>query len=153
MSGVAGIVNITSVLKLSTLATNVTGHFAFFSEELISGNYGSAFPYLFFILSFLVGVLTSSVTIEWVSLNRPRSSYVVPIVIETLILLVVSMSVPDACSVCSILLCSGLLFAMGLQNAMVTRIYKSTIRTILLTGLFTDWVIELSVAYYFDTSV
>ncbi len=37
-----------------------------------------------------------------------------------------------------------LLFAMGLQNALVTQISKSTVRTTHLTGLFTDLGIEIS---------
>ena len=47
LSGVAGVVNITGVLELHTLTTNVTGHFAFFSEELVLRNYRMAFAYLF----------------------------------------------------------------------------------------------------------
>lgn len=52
LSGVAGIVNITGVLELHTLTTNVTGHFAFFSEELVLRNYKMAVAYLFYILFF-----------------------------------------------------------------------------------------------------
>jgi uncharacterized membrane protein YoaK (UPF0700 family) len=37
-----------------------------------------------------------------------------------------------------------LLFAMGLQNAMVTKISKAVVRTTHLTGLFTDLGIEMS---------
>lgn len=37
-----------------------------------------------------------------------------------------------------------LLFAMGLQNALVTKISNATVRTTHLTGLFTDLGIELS---------
>jgi len=35
LSFIAGLVNITGVLELKVLTTNVTGHFAFFAEELI----------------------------------------------------------------------------------------------------------------------
>jgi uncharacterized membrane protein YoaK (UPF0700 family) len=37
-----------------------------------------------------------------------------------------------------------LLFSMGLQNSLVTKISNSTVRTTHLTGLFTDLGIELS---------
>ena len=36
------------------------------------------------------------------------------------------------------------MFAMGLQNALVTKISNATVRTTHLTGLFTDLGIELS---------
>ena len=54
LSLVAGIVNITGVLSVKVLTTNVTGHFAFFTEDLSDKNYGIAIGYLFFILSFLL---------------------------------------------------------------------------------------------------
>ncbi|WP_374990541.1 DUF1275 family protein [Chryseobacterium sp. CFS15] len=41
-----------------------------------------------------------------------------------------------------------LLFAMGLQNALVIRVSQSVVRTTHLTGLFTDLVIELSLFFF-----
>ena len=42
-----------------------------------------------------------------------------------------------------------LLFAMGLQNALVTKASQSTVRTTHLTGLFTDLGIELSQLFFY----
>lgn len=42
-----------------------------------------------------------------------------------------------------------LLFAMGLQNAMVTKISKAVVRTTHLTGLFTDLGIEMSQWFFY----
>ena len=42
-----------------------------------------------------------------------------------------------------------MLFAMVIQNSLVTNISKSTVRTTHLTGLFTDLGIELSQLYFF----
>ena len=39
LSLVAGLVNITGVLALQTLTTNVTGHFAYFAEEFMKKDY------------------------------------------------------------------------------------------------------------------
>ena len=49
LSFVAGIVNIVGVLNLATLTTNVTGHFAFFAEEILKKDYLKAISYLLFI--------------------------------------------------------------------------------------------------------
>ena len=46
LSLVAGIVNITGVLSVKILTTNVTGHFAFFAEDLSNKEYGVAFVFL-----------------------------------------------------------------------------------------------------------
>ena len=43
----------------------------------------------------------------------------------------------------------SLLFAMGLQNALVTKISNATVRTTHLTGLFTDLGIELSQLFFY----
>lgn len=150
LSGVAGIVNITGVLALGTLTTNITGHFAFFSEELFLRNYTLALTYLFYILFFLFGAFVSSLVMEWVSGHRRRSSYVVPICLEAFLLLVVAFSdalPPDMDF--PVLLSCLLLFSMGLQNALVTRVSQSVVRTTHLTGLFTDLGIELSQLFFF----
>ena len=42
-----------------------------------------------------------------------------------------------------------MLFAMGLQNSLVTTISNSTVRTTHLTGLFTDLGIELSQLFFY----
>jgi uncharacterized membrane protein YoaK (UPF0700 family) len=42
-----------------------------------------------------------------------------------------------------------MLFAMGIQNSLVTKISKSTVRTTHLTGLFTDLGIELSQLFFY----
>lgn len=152
LSGVAGVVNITSVLELNTLTTNVTGHFAFFSEELVLKDYKMAGVYLFYIIFFLSGAFVSSLIIEWTSKHNQHSSYFIPLAIEILILFSVSFSafvLPIEQPIFSTLLASALLFSMGLQNALVTRVSQSVVRTTHLTGLFTDLGIELSRLFFY----
>lgn len=151
LSCVAGIVNITGVLKLNTLTTNVTGHFAFFSEEFVLKNYSLALTYLLYILFFLLGAFTSSLSMEWSSKYRPQLSYVIPILTEILLLFTIGISdvlTQDRVS-SPIILSFGLLFSMGLQNALVTRISQSVVRTTHLTGLFTDLGIALSQLFFY----
>jgi uncharacterized membrane protein YoaK (UPF0700 family) len=52
LSTVAGIVNIVGVLSVKVLTTNVTGHFAFFSEELFFKDYSLAGLFLIYIFFF-----------------------------------------------------------------------------------------------------
>lgn len=152
LSCVAGIVNITSVLKLNTLTTNVTGHFAFFSEELILKNYSMAIAYLFYILFFLLGAFTSSLIMEAISKHKSHGSYILPLSIEIILLLTVVLLgfiYSNQYFYFSIFLSSILLFSMGLQNALVTRVSQSVVRTTHLTGLFTDLGIELSRIFFY----
>ncbi|NGF75864.1 DUF1275 domain-containing protein [Fluviicola sp. SGL-29] len=147
LSTVAGIVNITGVLSLGTLTTNVTGHFAYFSEELFLKEYATAITFLFCILFFLFGAFISSFIMEWTSRHRHMPSYIIPISVEIVCITAVAFSdllreggFPQQPIVFSFVL----LFAMGLQNALVTKVSQSVVRTTHLTGLFTDLGIELS---------
>lgn len=83
-------VNITGGLSVKILTTNVTGHFAYFSEELSIKNYHTAFIYLLFILSFLVGAFVSNLLIEIFLRIKPAIFYAVLMTIEIVILFVVS---------------------------------------------------------------
>lgn len=151
LSFVAGIVNITGVLSVKILTTNVTGHFAFFSEDVMNKNYSIAIGYLFFIISFLLGAFVSNTIIEIVTRIKPRFSYSFPIAIEISILCIVGFFGKSTLlynSNIQIIACS-LLFAMGLQNALVTKVSQSVVRTTHLTGLFTDLGIELSQLFFY----
>ncbi|WP_343606212.1 YoaK family protein [Fluviicola sp.] len=143
LSGVAGLVNITGVLSLGTLTTNITGHFAFFAERLFLKSYAETLTYLFYIVFFLFGAFFSSLLIELVAKRHKLSTYVLPILVEILLLTTVGLA-DSFVSQFSVLLACLLLFAMGLQNALVTRVSQSVVRTTHLTGLFTDLGIELS---------
>ncbi len=155
LSFVAGIVNITGVLSVKTLTTNVTGHFAFFSEELSTKNYQIAIIYLLFILSFLVGAFISNFLIEILSRIKPSLSYTVPMVIEIAILTVVGVfgSNSVVSNTNGQLIACSLLFAMGLQNSLVTKASQSVVRTTHLTGLFTDLGIELSQMFFYRKTI
>jgi uncharacterized membrane protein YoaK (UPF0700 family) len=146
LSLVAGIVNITGVLALKTLTTNVTGHFAYFAEEIMRKDYAIAITFLVFTLCFLMGSFTANTIVEIVLLKRPRLAHVVPIALEIVILTVVALlfgtsTIYDIHGKMEAFL---LLFAMGIQNSLVTKVSQSTVRTTHLTGLFTDLGIELS---------
>lgn len=148
LSLVAGMVNINGVLSIGTLTTNVTGHFAFFAEEFVESRYEQALTFVAFIFFFLLGAFVCSLLVEVVMRKRPEMSHGAPMVLEMIILIVIAVSEP-VLSLSPVVIASALLFAMGLQNALVTKISKATVRTTHLTGLFTDLGIELSQLFFY----
>ena len=150
LSFVAGVVNITGVLSVKVLTTNVTGHFAFFSEDVSNKNYHTAFFYLLFISSFFAGAFVSNFLIETVSRKKPQIAFAFPMAVEIIILSVIAVlgSRVVLHNNTQIIACS-LLFAMGLQNALVTKVSQSVVRTTHLTGLFTDLGIEVSQLFFY----
>ena len=149
LSFIAGIVNIAGVLSVATLTTNVTGHFAFFAEEIALKNYSKAITILIYIFFFLFGAFTSNFLVEIASLKKPRIAHAFPMLLEVFILVFVGVSQDFNPNYIAYLL----LFAMGLQNALVTNISQSVVRTTHLTGLFTDLGIELSQLFFYKKEV
>lgn len=127
------------------LTTNVTGHVALFAEKLANGDFRSARIVGLWMLLFLLGAFVCSLIINKVGKNQ-RFAYTIPILIEIGILLFVGSCGPmlSHTLVTTEILAGSLLFAMGLQNAMVSMISGSVVRTTHLTGMFTDLGIELA---------
>jgi uncharacterized membrane protein YoaK (UPF0700 family) len=151
LSFVAGIVNITGVLALKTLTTNVTGHFAYFAEEVMKHEYSAALTFFIFTVFFLIGSFTSNFLTELVHKRKPELSHVIPISLEIIVLFLVGLfgTKSDLSLIEGKIIAFAMLFAMGIQNSLVTKISQSTVRTTHLTGLFTDLGIELSQLFFY----
>lgn len=151
MSFVAGVVNITGVLSVKTLTTNITGHFAYFAEEIMRKDFAAAITFFVFTLIFLLGAFTSNFISEYVAKSNSNFSHIIPIALEILILAIVASfeSPMNLDNFEGKNLASAMLFAMGIQNSLVTKISQSTVRTTHLTGLFTDLGIELSQLFFY----
>lgn len=149
LSFVAGIVNVAGFLAVAKLTTNVTGHFAFFVDEIFKLNLWQSFIYFLYIFFFFLGSFTSSFIIEIIARRNESYVYIVPTSIESLILLFIAVFGKGLIPENPNLIACSLLFAMGLQNSLVTRISNATVRTTHLTGLFTDLGIELSQLFFY----
>lgn len=149
LSFVAGIVNVGGFLAVQRLTTNVTGHFAFFVDEIFKLNFLEGFVYFLYIFFFFLGSFMSNLIVEIISKKNDRFIYIIPTIIESIILLLLAVFGQFLISQNPNLLACSLLFAMGLQNSLVTTISNATVRTTHLTGLFTDLGIELSQLFFY----
>lgn len=149
LSFVAGVVNVAGFMAVQKLTTNVTGHFAFFVDEVFKQNFWKGLNYFLYILFFFLGSFFSNFSIELTSKINDRLIYRIPVVAESLILISVAIFGQEIISKAPNILAYSLLFAMGLQNSLVTTISNATVRTTHLTGLFTDLGIELSQLFFY----
>ena len=149
LSFVAGIVNVAGFLAVAKLTTNVTGHFAFFVDEIFKLNFWNGFVYFLYIFFFFLGSFVSSYLVELISQKTERNIYVFPTSIEILILISLGIFGGKLITNNPNIIACSLLFAMGLQNSLVTRISNATVRTTHLTGLFTDLGIEISQLFFY----
>jgi len=145
LSLTAGFVNAEGFLGFSILTTNVTGHAALFAEKVSLKDWRTTWVITLWMLLFLGGAFISSLIVGVIGKNQ-RYSYLIPILLEFGILVSIATignSYQDSL-IHRQAFAGSLLFAMGLQNALVTMISRSVVRTTHLTGTFTDLGIELA---------
>lgn len=151
LSFVAGVVNVAGFISVQRLTTNVTGHFAVFIDEVFKLNFAQSLAFLLYIFFFFFGSFVSSMLVEIISRKHEQNIYVIPVVFETLILLTIAFFGQNLMVDHASFIAYSLLFAMGLQNSLVTRISGAIVRTTHVTGLFTDLGIELSQLFFYKT--
>lgn len=141
----AGLVNAEGFLGFSVLTTNITGHAALLAEGIARQNWENAQLIVLWMLLFLAGAFTSGLFLSLFGANQ-RYSYSIPIVIEMVILVFSALYgyKYDGTTMSKLIFAGSLLYAMGLQNALVTLVSGSVVRTTHLTGIFTDLGIELA---------
>ncbi|SFE84673.1 Uncharacterized membrane protein YoaK, UPF0700 family [Chitinophaga sp. CF118] len=140
----AGMVNAAGFFAFAVLTTNVTGHAALLAQKLATGDLRSVRMVGLWLLLFLAGAFFSSFCIGKVGRNR-KHAHTVPIIIEIVILILIGTFgyTYDQSIIKTEYFAGSLLFAMGLQNALVSTVSGSVVRTTHLTGMFTDLGIDL----------
>ncbi|MBT2560659.1 DUF1275 domain-containing protein [Pedobacter sp. ISL-68] len=141
----AGFVNAEGYLGFSILTTNVTGHAAFFAERIAFQDWGTVQVIALWMMLFLGGAFISGLILSFTGHNQ-RYSYSIPILIEIGVLLFSAFygGRYSETLLSKELFAGSLLFAMGMQNSLVSMVSGSVVRTTHLTGTFTDLGIELA---------
>ncbi len=155
LSWVGGYVNVVALASCGSIVSHVSGTTTFLGRFLASGEFGRASFYAFLLATFFAGTLISAFLLEVARRRGRRSKYVMPIAAE-LALLAAFAVVYDARRLVDPTIEEswhlGLLalgsVAMGIQNATITRISGSVVRTTHLTGVVTDFALE-GVQYLF----
>ncbi len=143
----AGFINAAGFLAFSVLTTNVTGHAALLAVNIATKNFRSTRMVALWLFLFFAGAFLSGFYISRVGRNK-SFAYSIPIIFIIVTLLFIALfgrgynnSLQE-----TEYFAGSLLFSMGVQNAMVSMISGSVVRTTHLTGMFTDLGIDLSEA-------
>lgn len=145
LSWVGGFTNVLTLLFCSTFTSHITGTSTNFGRALAQNDFHDAFFFGALLLTFLAGAALSAVMTESAKQLGHRSKYVLPLAVEAtlLCLLVLIARVSDtslpAATIAMTMIAS---FAMGMQNATITKISGSVVRTTHLTGVLTDLGLE-----------
>jgi uncharacterized membrane protein YoaK (UPF0700 family) len=143
----AGFINGAGFLAFAVLTTNITGHAALLAVYVATGRARAARMVGLWLFLFLAGAFSSSIYIRKFGQERP-SAYSFPILVIIGVLLFVLYYGPgfDHSLVETEYFAGSLLFVMGMQNALVSMISGSVVRTTHLTGTVTDLGIDLAEA-------
>lgn len=148
LSFVAGMVNVAGFFSVQRLTTNVTGHFAFFVDKVFKFDFWEGFVFFLYVFFFFLGAFVSNFLVAFFSRKDDQYIYAVPASIECFILLILGLWGQRLIAISPNTIAFSLLFSMGLQNSLVTKISSANVRTTHLTGLFTDLGIELSQLFF-----
>lgn len=150
----AGAVNAGGFLVVHLYTSHMTGFVSMLADSLVLGNTALVLGAMGALLAFLCGAATTSVMVNWARQRRLHSSYALPLLLVAVLMLVfglvgaITLSWPTPFAVpVTVLLLS---FIMGLQNATVTKMSSSQIRTTHMTGVVTDLGIELGKMLYWN---
>jgi uncharacterized membrane protein YoaK (UPF0700 family) len=143
---VGGFVNSCGFVLIGTFTSHVTGNVGRLANDAATGHAAAAAAALSLVLSFFAGAFCASVIIESRFFGRATSrAYAVALAAEALLLVVFTLvsyltkfAHPRVQDSEAALLCG----AMGIQNALVTRLSGAVVRTTHLTGVITDLGIE-----------
>ena len=149
----AGAINAGGFLVVGMYTSHMTGFASMISDMLVLGSFTVAIGATGALLAFVAGAACTAVLVNWARQNHLRSEYALPLLLEAGLLLVFGLlgatlnrQTPFAVPLTVLVLA----FTMGLQNALVSKISASQIRTTHMTGVITDMGIALGKLFYWN---
>ncbi len=150
----AGAVNAGGFLVVHMYTSHMTGFVSMLADNLVLGNMALVLGATGALLAFVCGAAFTAVVVNWARQHRLRSGFALPLLLEAVLLLLfgligattLNQATPFAVPFTVLLLA----FLMGLQNALVSKVSSSQIRTTHMTGVITDLGIELGKLIYWN---
>jgi uncharacterized membrane protein YoaK (UPF0700 family) len=150
---VAGATNAGGFLAVGQYTSHMTGILSAVADNLVMGQLKLVLVGLASLLAFLSGAMSTTWMVNWALRRQLQSAYGRPLLLEAALLLVFGLfgtGINFFAGLFMPLTILVLCFIMGLQNAVITKISHSEIRTTHVTGLVTDLGIELGKLLYIN---
>jgi uncharacterized membrane protein YoaK (UPF0700 family) len=143
---VAGGVNVVGFLSTEWFASHLSGAVTGASAALFASQRELAIGYATLIFSFVCGSACAAWLIAWSQARNMRSEYAIALMAEGCLLLGLGIGAEQAAHVQFMFvpaLITALSFLMGMQNALISKLAHASVRTTHVTGMLTDFGIEL----------
>jgi uncharacterized membrane protein YoaK (UPF0700 family) len=153
LAAIAGATNAGGFLAVGEYTSHMSGILSSIADNLVLGQLQLALASVALIVAFLSGSMTTAWIVNWAQRRQMRSAFARPLFVEAFLLLVFGLfgAAISAFGVHFVPLTVLLLcYIMGLQNAVITKVSHSEIRTTHVTGLLTDLGIEMGKMFYFN---
>lgn len=148
---VAGAINAGGFLIVNQYTSHMTGITSIAVDSIALNEWDVAIKMFFYIACFICGSATCSMLVIWARSNHLHSRYALPITIEATLLIlfgIVNSLHKYNEHIAALYIIALLCYLMGLQNAVITKISSTTIRTTHVTGMVTDIGIEIGRILY-----
>jgi len=143
---VAGATNAGAFLAVGRYTSHMTGVVSSMADALVLGDRAMLFTGIGALGAFVAGAATTAITVNAARQRGLSSAFALPLLFEAALLLVFGVVGVQLDHIHTIFVSATvalLCFTMGLQNAVITKISQSEIRTTHVTGIVTDIGIEL----------
>lgn len=138
LAAVAGTSNAGGFFAVGAYTSHLTGYLSQLADTLVMGQLWVAFVAALGVGAFVTGAAFSTVLINWARLHSVRRQYALPIAVQGLFLACLAAGGISTSAPGRAFALACLCFIMGVQDATVTKISGSRIRTTHATGMVTD---------------
>ena len=150
---VAGAINAGGFLAVHQYTSHMTGIVSSMADSLVLGAPQVALAGLGGLLSFLLGAMCCAILINYARRRGLFSAYALPLLLEAVLLLCFGVAGGTLQGLHAIFVPATVMllcFIMGLQNALISKMSRSEIRTTHITGTITDIGIEIGRLLYWN---
>lgn len=140
---IAGAANAGGYLAVRHYTSHMTGIISSIADNIAIGSFTLAAFGIASVLSFFAGAFSTTLLVRWARARQMQSLYALPLLVEASLLIVFGFTGHAFNGTSAFGTVMLLCYTMGLQNAIITKISNSVIRTTHLTGMVTDTGIAL----------
>jgi uncharacterized membrane protein YoaK (UPF0700 family) len=142
---IAGAINAGGFLAVGRYTSHMTGIVSSIGDSLALHQLYAALYALLYLLSFVTGAITCSLIVNAMRMRDYHSEFGIVLLLEASLLFIFGVSAVGVFQLTLSIeqIVALLCFIMGLQNAIISKISRSVIRTTHVTGISTDIGIEL----------
>ena len=145
LAAIAGALNAAGFYAAGLYSSNMSGNVSALAGHLVTGSFAMALIYLVVVTAFIAGAAASTLLINLGRRRSIRGIYAYSILAEAVLLAGLGCAelwLPGVRN--GPAGATGLSFVLGLQNATVTRVSAARVRTTHVTGMATDFGMELA---------